>query len=236
MSINQRENDPEFQIDVTVLTPSECVWVFGDQFADSSIFDKYLLSHLGVSVSSHQLIEAIIATAFLVNQKIGTLRFEIHERSGFLNLFSVSELFITPGEEINPWPKRSLEHMICYYADKLLEEGNTIGVKDVVHKWLGGSVPNPWKFALKRIERSIIEWQNYERHNKKVPLLVSFENQKITNEALSIASNQSILPIQKMLSECKANHKTLWRLVLSGIRSGIVGRQEAKDWGPTESI
>ena len=109
------------------------------------------------------------------------------------------------------------------------EDGNDIGVKDVVHQWLGGAVPDPWKLAIKRIERSVDVLEKYDRHKKKPPVLVSLETPKITDEVLSLASKQSISTIQRMLEECRVNRKTTWRLMATGINSGLSGRQDAKD-------
>jgi hypothetical protein len=227
---------PEFQIRLTLLTPSELVWMFGDQFADGTIFDRYSLEHLEAKVSSHQLIGAIISTAFLVNEKNYTLHFDVQKKRCFFDLFTVSELYIFPCEKRNPWPKRSLEYDICYFVDRLNEDGKHINVKEVVRQWLGGMVPDPWKLAIKRIERSVYVWEKYDRHKKKEPILTSLEYPKISNEVLSIAAKQSISPIQKMLKDCQVNWKTIWRLMTTGINSGLSSRQEAKDWGPTEGM
>jgi hypothetical protein len=227
---------PEFQIGSNLLTPSELVWMFGNKFAEGHFLDNYSLTHLGARVSSTQLMRAIMATAFLVNEKIDTLHFEVHKEKKFFNLLSVSILQIFPGKERNPWTKRSLEYSVCYFVDRLNEDEDSIGVDKVVYLWIGAAVQDPWKFALKRIERSVYVWEQFDRHNKTEPVLISLDEPNITDEVLSVASKQSISFIQNLLMECEVNRKTVWDLIIRSISSGIGGRHDAEVKGITEGL
>lgn len=225
-----------FQIAPNLLTPSELVWIYADRFAGGRFLDNYYLPHLDARVSASQLIQAIIATAFLVNEKNGILRLETSEGRWFFNLFSSANLHVLPGTVDNPWPPRSIEYALRYFDDRLTADGKVTGVPEIVTLWLGTNVPDPLKLTMRRIERCIYVWEKYDRHGLREPVSAPITEFSISNEALSIAANQPIEPIRQLLQECETHRKTVWKKLTTGINSAITGRTADKDWGPTESI
>ncbi len=78
------------------LTPSELVFLNGEQFAKKVTLGNVDLMHTGEKVSLAQLTGTILAAAILACEQAGAFRLEFRDRKAMLGLRKVRELFTVP--------------------------------------------------------------------------------------------------------------------------------------------
>ena len=91
------------------LTPSELVFLNGEQFAKKAKLGNVDLLHSDEKVSLSELGEAILAAAFLAGEQAGAFHLEVRERKATLGLRKVRELFAVPASNRGNLPDGSLE-------------------------------------------------------------------------------------------------------------------------------
>src|SRR5512135_2417894 len=108
------------------LTPSELVYLNGEKFAQKAgVFNKIKLMHLDLSVNDAQLVQKVVAAAFLVNEQVGTLRLEVRAKKALFGLASVQALYAEPCGVQHPWPEHTLEAVFPTYAGRFKADKNT---------------------------------------------------------------------------------------------------------------
>ena len=129
------------------LTPSELVFLNGEQFAKKAKLGNVDLLHSDEKVSLSELGEAILAAAFLAGEQAGAFHLEVRERKATLGLRKVRELFAVPASNRGNLPDGSLE---CDLIDLVIQLApkNKNDIYTVVYTWLGKDFSLPLEPCL----------------------------------------------------------------------------------------
>lgn len=103
-----------------VVTPSERVLLFGDQFARPAgmLGDREEVLSSGVKVIADDLAEKMILAAFLACERAGAVRLEQRQGKAMFGLRRTSHLHLVPGMGVARWPDLSLESRVVQIAHR----------------------------------------------------------------------------------------------------------------------
>lgn len=189
------------------LTPSESVFIHGDQFAKKAMLgEKLLLTDMKVSASD--LATAMVTAAILANEKKGLVTLALKKEKALFGLATRESLKITPSGNANGvWPERSTE------ADMLSVAGaGEKSVSDVVIAFLGGRVTNPEHDYIGRVKAILANKGFLTREDKKVLGLKVSVAYHVSDEQRSRLTTQGASEALSLLSGLKSRPEIANRL------------------------
>jgi hypothetical protein len=210
------------------LTPSEVVFLYGEQFAQKVILGNIELLHNHEKVSLSQLGLAILAAAFLACEEAGAFSLGIGERKALLGLRKVRELYAVPGSERVQLPESSLEWVLAGLA-KHMEERDEHSVRNVVYTWLGEDTSSPWNNAIGRLKAGMARRGLLEASEEKKLKIFTITHYTLSDTTPDLLKGQSFAPVKHMLESCAQSRPEVWKLLESGIKKAISARTEQDD-------
>jgi len=213
-------------IPVQSLIPSEQVFFNAEKFASSKgIFNKVNLLHTDVQVNKVELVQHLLAAAFLANEQAGWMRLEMRQKKVLFGLGSKTALFADPTGKPAQWAGPCLE------ADLLNAAGRASNseVDTLVSVWLGQDVSDPYAEAIGRVkvhlaERGLLDMQE----ERKLKIFVS-RSYSLNSTAQGLIAAQPLQPLTALLQNCQSLRPQVWQELLKQIKKGVDSRQEKMD-------
>jgi hypothetical protein len=210
--------------------PSELVLLYGERFTTAQVLlgrtgdPQVALLHADITVSARQLGQAILAVAFLANDRAGAIRLDPRPATKLFGLSSSDSLFADPLEEEVNWPSSTLESHIRSIAgrlhDKQQNEISTI-IAEIVP-----TSPEPWT----AITGLVIQGLGERGLLDAVPVVDSEEptiKQWVLSESTrKQAAEQDISPIEQLLAQAEQDRPEVWNRLVDQIKDSVQQRKE----------
>jgi len=218
---NPKPLDPSF-----ALTPSELVLLSGEQFANKVLAGNTKLLHSEASVSVSQLGQAMLAAAFLANEKSGTTKLEIHQKKALLGLRKVNSLFVVPANAAVVWPEYSFENQIYALAEKLRDKNE---VSRIVYTWIGEDSGSPWNAVIHEVKEGLSKRSLLDRTEEKKLKVFTSVKHELPADTLTLADQARVDAVKQLLTNCQGSRKEIWGLLMKQLKKAISDRTEQSD-------
>jgi len=210
------------------LTPSEVVFLNGEQFAKKVMLGNMDLLHSDEKVSLTQLGQAILATAFLACEEAGAFRLEVRERKAMLGLRKVQELFAVPSNPRENLPEHSLEATFSDLATRLAPQGNS-DIYTMVYAWLREDASSPWNTAMELVKAGMAKRGMLDATEEKKLKIFTVTRYALPERTAKLVKGQSVGPVKALLDNCARARPEVWKTLESGIKKAISARTESSD-------
>ena len=218
---NPKPLDPSF-----ALTPSELVLLSGEQFANKVLAGNTKLLHSEASVSVSQLGQAMLAAAFLANEKSGTTKLEIHQKKALLGLRKVNSLFVVPANAAVVWPEYSFENQIYALAEKRRDKNE---VSRIVYTWIGEDSGSPWNAVIHEVKEGLSKRSLLDRTEEKKLKVFTSVKHELPADTLTLADQARVDAVKQLLTNCQGSRKEIWGLLMKQLKKAISDRTEQSD-------
>lgn len=210
------------------LTPSELVFLNGEQFAQKVMLGNVELMHNTEKVSLAQLGMAILSAAFLGCEEAGAFSLGIGERKALLGLRKVREVYAVPGNARVRLPDGSLEAKLAGLAEQY-EGSDDHSVQNLVYAWLGKDTSSPWNHAIGLLKAAMAQRGLLEACEEKKLKIFTVTYYSLPDETLRLIRGQSAGSVKQKLDGCAQSRPEIWKLLESGIKKAISARTESSD-------
>jgi len=213
-------------VQVQSLIPSELVYFNAEKFASSKgVFNKVNLLHTDVQVNKVELVQHLLAAAFLANEQAGLMRLELRQKKVLFGLGSKTALFADPTGKPPQWGGPCLETDLLQAAGR----ASNSEVDTLVVVWLGHDVSDPYQEVIGRLkahlaERGLLDMQE----ERKLKIFVS-RSYSLNSEARSFVAAQPLQPLTALLQNCQNFRPQVWQELLKQIKKAVDARQEKMD-------
>ncbi|MCE5259569.1 MAG: hypothetical protein LLG44_11030 [Chloroflexi bacterium] len=205
------------------LTPSELVYLNGEQYAKKHLVNNIKLMHIDQSVSASELAYAMLATAFLASEAEGALRLVVGKRKTLLG--GRDELCAEPGSAGAIWPKPSLESKVLESSASLMQRSGNF-ISTIVYNLLDADCGSPG-FEIIELCKPYMAQRNLAiQHEKKTLGIFTTYTYELPPATLQGARQFPMERISQMLSGTQQTRQQLWKMLIAGIKSGISQRVE----------
>jgi len=218
---NPKPLDPSF-----ALTPSELVLLSGEQFANKVLAGNIKLLHSEASVSVSQLGQAMLAAAFLVNEKSGTTKLEIRQKKAMLGLRKVNSLYVVPANAAVVWPEYSFENQIYALAEKL---GDKNEMSRIVYTWLVEDSGSPWNAVIHEVKEGLSKRGLIDRTEQKKLKVFTSVKHELPADTFTLAEQARVDAVKQLLTHCQSSRKEIWGLLVKQLKKAISDRTEQSD-------
>lgn len=208
------------------LMPSELVYFNAEKIASTrGVFNKVPLLHCELQVNKVELVQHLLAAAFLANERAGLMRLELRQKKVLFGLGAKSALFADPTGNPSLWEGPCLE-------DSLLEAAGRSAnseVYSIVSAWLGNNFSDPYvevidRLKVKMAERGLLDMQ--EERKLKIFVTRSFS---LPSETRAFIAAQPLAPLTALLQGCQTGRPQVWQELLAQIKKAVDSRQEQMD-------
>lgn len=210
------------------LTPSEVVFLNGEQFAEKVKLGNVDLIHSDQKVSLAQLGGAILVTAILACEQAGAFRLEVRERKATLGLRKVRELFAVPGKPRENLPEHSLEATFAELAI-YLEQKNKNDIYTMLYTWLRQDAMSPWNTALELVKAGMALRGLLDATEEKKLKLFKVTRYSLPEQTARLVKGQSVGPVKALLGNCERARPDVWKELESAIKKAIAARTESSN-------
>jgi len=208
------------------LTPSELVYLNGEQYAKKRMINNVKLLHADLSVSASELAYAMLATAFLASETEGALRLVVGKRKALLG--SRDELCAEPGPAGNIWPKPSIESNLIDTINKTAPR-DTCFVSTLVYNLLSADSSSPGADIVNLSKPYMARRRLIIEEEKKTLAIFTTYTYTLPPATLQGARQFPMERINQMLNTARQTRPELWKMLIAGLKSGIAQRVERED-------
>ena len=210
------------------LTPSELVFLNGEQFAKKVTLGNVELMHSGEKVSLAQLGEAILAAAFLACEQAGAFRLELKDRKAMLGLRKVRDLYAVPASPRENLPEGSLEATFAELANYLAQQDKN-DIYTVLYTWLRKDSMAPWNTVLELFKAGMAERGLLEATAEKKLKIFTVTHYTLPERTARLVKGQPVAPVKAMLESCQRTRPDVWKELEAGIKKAITARTESSN-------
>ena len=205
-------------------TPSELILLNGDRFAPEIEKEGHQLLCSEGMVDGHYLAVMMIAAAFLANEEMKALSFELSARSK--GLFSSARKFslkIKPMGQPPNWNGYTLESAVLFSAGQFFSVQGDNSVRNIVTTILLEDRVRPWEKVIE-----FVEW-GLATSNWLMPVEGDAANAFQTPficpvKVQELAFSQPLSPIKQLFATCKKSTPDVWKQLLAEIDQGLKDR------------
>jgi len=210
------------------LTPSEVVFLNGEQFAKKVVLGNIELMHSGEKVSLAQLGQAILTTAFLACEHADAIRLEVRERKAMLGLRKVQELFAVPASPREKLPEHSLEATFYDLAIRLAPQENN-DIYSMLYGWLREDVSSPWNTVMELLKAGMAARTVLDATEQKKLKIFTVTHYSLPERTARLIKGQSFEPVKALLENCQRTRPEVWKALEKGIKKAVSARTESSD-------
>lgn len=207
-------NPPGATAAPSIFTPSELILLHGQEFAGKGHpMDMVELLVPKEMVSASQLGSAIMATALLINEQLGCIRFEL--RTHKILILTRESLFALPGPTPFNWPPGTLE-------DRILRTvfGGPRTVKDLVAQVLTGVSYLPWELAA-RVVKEGLATRGLVSVQKKGFAMFATQHFILPEQTRALAAQTPSEPIRQLIVWCQQTRADFWAKLANEMGDGV---------------
>lgn len=210
------------------LTPSELVYLYGEQFADKVLLGNNETLFSGEKVSTAKLGKAMVLAALLACEQAGAVRLEIGERKGLFGLTKVQDLFAMPGTPSQPLPPHSLEAEFAGLAQQWAPK-NANTIYHILFYWLGRETASPWFEAVEEIKRNMHQRGLLEATTTTRLKIFTNTTYSLPESTAALMKGQSPQGVKAMLENCQRTRPEIWKRMEKSIQKAISARTESSN-------
>lgn len=213
-------------VQVQSLMPSELVYFNAEKIASTKgVFNKVPLLHCELQVNKIELVQHLLAAAFLANEQAGLMRLELRQKKVLFGLGSKAALFADPTGNPSLWEGPCLEASLLEAAGRSANSE----VASIVSAWLGSDFSDPYvevidRLKVKMAERGLLDMQ--EERKLKIFVTRSFS---LPSEARAFIAAQPLASLTALFQACQASRPQVWQELLAQIKKAVDSRQEQMD-------
>jgi hypothetical protein len=207
------------------LTPSELVFLNGEQFARKVTLGNVELMHSGEKVSLAQLGQAILAAAFLACEQAGAFRLELKDRKAMLGLRKVRDLYAVPASRRENLPEGSLEATFAELATYLAPQDKN-DIYNMLYTWLRKDSMAPWNTVLELLKAAMAERGVLEATEEKKLKIFTVTHYTLPERTTRLVKGQPVGPVKALLDGCQRARPEVWKELEAGIKKAITARTE----------
>ena len=211
------------------LSASELVLLNGEKFAKKVMIGNIQLIHTQESVSVAQLGQAILAAGVLALEASGNLALEARQEKALFGLRKVTNLYANPKPQADEWPDSCLESQFLQISGRLITEVGSNQVSNILYAWLREDSGSPWQATIERVKAGMAQRGLLEAYEEKSLKIFTKTRYALPDSTKALAAQQSIHPIQQLLSNCQDYRKDIWDLLIKQIKKAIKDRTEQDD-------
>ena len=211
------------------LSASELVLLNGEKFAKKVMMGNIQLMHTQESVSVAQLGQAILAAAVLAAESSENLQLEARQEKALFGLRKVANLYANPTPRPVEWPDSCLEAQLVQIADRLKTKDGSNQVSNILYAWLREDSGSPWQTAIELVKAGMAQRGLLEAYEQKSLKIFTVTRYTLPESTKALAAQQSIHPIQQMLSNCEDYRKDVWDFLIKQTKKAIKDRTEQDD-------
>lgn len=210
------------------LTPSEVVFLNGEQFAKKVMLGNVDLLHSDEKVSLAQLAQTILATAFLAGEAVGAFRLEVRERKAMFGLRKVHELCAVPANPREKLPEHSLEATFAELALQSAPQDKN-DIFTILYHWLGEDAMSPWNTVMELLKKGMAERGMLDATQEKKLKIFTVTHYALSERTARLVKGQSIGPVRALLDNCARIRPEVWEKLESSIKKAITARTESTE-------
>lgn len=208
------------------LTPSELVLLNGERFAKKVMLGNISLLHSDASVSTAQLGQAILASAFLANSQLGAIRLESRKKKAMLGLRKVEVLYALPGAKDIDWPAPSLEAEILAILSRSADDDERGEISNIIYAWLREDSASPWQSTIELIKSGMASRGLLDKFEEKKLKIFTSVRYELPESTRNLSKEIPIEPVESLVRVCESNRPEIWKLLTDQIKSAIKARTE----------
>ena len=208
---------------------SELVLLNGEKFAKKVMMGNIQLMHSEESVSVAQLGQAILDAAVLAVESSGNLQLEARQEKAMFGLRKVANLYANPTPQPVEWPGPCLEAQTVQIASRLKVKDGNNQVSNVIYAWLREDSGSPWQSVIELVKAGMAQRGLLEAYEEKSLKIFTITRYSLPDSTKTLAAQQSIHPVQQLLSNCENYRKEFWDLLIKQIKKAIKDRTEQDD-------
>jgi hypothetical protein len=188
---------------------------------------------LGDEAPGHwkNLIRRMLIAAFIANDRVGAIRFQIHDRKSFLGMRSTEDLLVVPSERSIEWPSPSLEAEIISIAKRLSSQRKNI-VSTIVYEWMSGDSNEPWDSAVATVREQLMTRRLLEKIEVKHFWIFKTYRIFTPRSTLDIVSQAPVSLISRMISDFERTQRVLSPRLLKEASKGVERRKSSDNYYP----
>ena len=210
------------------LTPSEVVFLNGEQFAKKVMLGNVDLLHSDEKVSLAQLAQAIVAAAILACEAAGAIRLEVRERKAMFGLRKVRDLFAVPTEPREKLPEHSLEATFADLAIHLAPKDNH-DIYTMLYHWLREDAVTPWNTVMELLKAGMAERGMLDATEEKKLKIFTVTHYAFPERTARLVRGQPAGPVKALLENCERTRPEVWEKLEASIKKAIRARTESTD-------
>ena len=210
------------------LTPSEMVFLNGEQFAKKVMLGNVDLLHSDEKVSLAQLGQAVLAAAILACEQAGAIRLEVRERKAMLGLRKVRELFAVPTNPREALPEYSLEATFSDLAIHLAPQDKN-DVYSMLYAWLREDAVAPWNTVMNLLKAGMANRGMLDATEEKKLKIFTVTHYAYPERTARLVKGQSVGNVKALLETCQRTRPEIWEMIESAIKKAIRARTESTD-------
>ncbi|UCF67059.1 MAG: hypothetical protein JSV80_14945 [Acidobacteriota bacterium] len=207
------------------LTPSEVVFLHGDEFARKATLGKLPLLHTETTVSAAELGRTILLTAFLAAEQAGEVTFETREERKLLGLRRVETLLAMPAAVAGSWPEQSLEAAFSKLTRQLADQGKN-DVRTIVYEWLGEDSGVPWREVVEKLKGAMAARGLLEARKEKKMRVFSVTHYSLPEATAALRQQITLEPVRKLIEDCRQGRPRVFRLLETQLNKAIRARTD----------
>lgn len=208
------------------LSPSETIFLNGDQFAKTAVLGYRLLDS-ETKLSVQDFARAVVAGTLLAMEAVGELKLELEEYKRLIG--KGRRIKLTPIGDQTSFPSPSLEAVfreICVYLEGSKKGAN---VKDLVWASLGKDDDHPWNKMVDSISPHLANRGLLESTEEKKLKIFTVTHYQMLDETRKLAQEGPVTELQALLSACEADRPDVWKQLKKEISQGINARDSSDD-------
>jgi hypothetical protein len=216
---------PEVTMSVQVqsLIPSELVYFNAEKYASSKgVFNKVSLMHSDLQVNKVELVQYLLAAAFLANEQAGLMRLEMRQKKVLFGLVPKTALYADLTGHTANWEGPCLE------ADLLDASGSAANseVVSIVSFWLRHDYSDPYDEVLGRLKNNLVNRGLLDMHEERKLKIFISRNYSLPTENRAFIASQPLAPVNGLLHGCQTSRPQVWQALLEQVKKAVASRQE----------
>lgn len=213
-------------LQVQFLFPSELVFFNAEKYASTKgVFNKISLLHTDVLVNRLELVQYLLAAAFLANEKAGLVRLELRKKRINFGLSSKMVLYADPTGLPSSWDGPCLEADLLEAAD---HSANSEAAS-IVSAWLGRNYSDPYDEVFERLKANLAERDLLDVQEERVLKVFISRNYSLPAENRAFIESQPLDSLDELLHDCQSSRPQVWQELLLQMRKAVDSRQEQMD-------
>ncbi|HWI53446.1 MAG TPA: DUF4339 domain-containing protein [Symbiobacteriaceae bacterium] len=211
-----------------LLTPSEVVLLFADQFAGEGSLLKggnWTTLTTGAKVGYTDLTAALLSAALLANEQAGAIRLRMAPKKAMFGLKTVNAIYVEYVQDPPEWPEGSLE----WIAVEGMRGMQPREAADLFTGMLLMDSSYPHTLAANIASVGLEKRALLSTEEKKKLLIISTMNFRVTDQTRQAMEACPSGPVRQLLDQCRQTRPDIYQGLVEAAAKAIGNRKEYSD-------